>query len=701
MTQHRHPQTTQRLTPGVWLIFALVVSTLVSFGSSAAPVSAAGGYTALTPARVLDTRTGVGAPQARVGAGGRVDLKVTGVAGIPETGVAAVVLNVTAINPDTKTFLTVWPTGQPKPATSNLNAPAGATIPNLVIATVGADGKVSIANEFGTIDIAADVTGWYPTGSDYNALTPARVLDTRTGTGAPRARVGAGGRVDLQVTGSNGIPETGVAAVVLNVTAINPDTKTFLTVWPTGQPKPATSNLNAPTGATIPNLVIATVGADGKVAIANEFGTIDIAADVTGWYATGSDYNALTPARVLDTRTGVGAPRARVAAGGRVDLKVTGTNGIPETGVAAVVLNVTAINPDTKTFLTVWPTGQAKPATSNLNTPARATIPNLVIATVGTDGKVSIANEFGTIDIAADITGWIPGTPASTDRGTLIGVGNSTAWEWDLDTPTDDWLDRGFQYDEFAIASGSNELIRGSVGPTQPFLIEARNLDTFTVTDNFVWPSDAWGVDDLKATDDGAYLAARVQYGDLSTGLEVLRRSDRTVVSTGLDDVLLSMAWTPRNDLVVSVDLSGAGGSAQSGIGVIPLASLEAGGNFDFPIYTTFTSSEGNAGGLSVSPNGSEIVFNRSGSLYVMDLRDGAVPHQLTTGPQVNEGAHFSPDGSQVAFAVTSLAAGFQSQYIIPNTRGAPIEIDRGKDKGGQYLLDEDNLVTGIEAWLP
>ncbi len=73
------------------------------------------------------------------------------------------------------------------------------------------------------------------TAARYFPLPPSRVLDTRTGTGAPAAQLGAGASLDLTVVGAGGVPASGVAAVVLNVTATDataPDS--FLTVFPAG-----------------------------------------------------------------------------------------------------------------------------------------------------------------------------------------------------------------------------------------------------------------------------------------------------------------------------------------------------------------------------------------------------------------------------------------------------------------------------------
>jgi hypothetical protein len=73
----------------------------------------------------------------------------------------AVVLNVTAVTPSAPSFITVWPTGNPQPVASSLNFVAGQTIPNLVTATIGSDGTVSMYNHGGSVDLVADVVGYY------------------------------------------------------------------------------------------------------------------------------------------------------------------------------------------------------------------------------------------------------------------------------------------------------------------------------------------------------------------------------------------------------------------------------------------------------------------------------------------------------------------------------------------------------------
>ncbi|MFG3346665.1 FlgD immunoglobulin-like domain containing protein, partial [Streptomyces sp. NPDC048018] len=53
----------------------------------------------------------------------------------------------------------------------------------------------------------------------YEPLTPTRLMDTRSGTGVPKAKIGADRTVSLTVAGRGGVPAEGVTAVVLNVTA--------------------------------------------------------------------------------------------------------------------------------------------------------------------------------------------------------------------------------------------------------------------------------------------------------------------------------------------------------------------------------------------------------------------------------------------------------------------------------------------------
>jgi hypothetical protein len=362
-------------------------------------------FSAVGPARVLDTRNGTGVARRKVGADQFVSLKITGRNGIPSAGVAAVAMNVTVTNPEAAGFVTVYPCGGTKPLASNLNYSAGQTIPNQVSVPVAADGTVCFYTQSAT-DLIADVSGWYGLdGKAFSAVAPARAMDTRNGTGVAKTKVGADRFVALKVTGSNGVPAAGVNAVTMNVTVTNPEAAGFITAYPCGGTKPLASNLNYTTGQTIPNQVTVPVAADGTVCFYSQSAT-DLIADVSGWFgAGGTTFNGVSPRRLLDTRDGTGAARAKVGADRFVSFKVTGSNGVPASGVSSVTLNVTVTNPEAVGFVTAYPCGGTKPLASNLNYTIGQTIPNQVTVPVAADGTICLYTQ-STADLIADISGW-------------------------------------------------------------------------------------------------------------------------------------------------------------------------------------------------------------------------------------------------------------------------------------------------------
>ncbi|WP_370411585.1 hypothetical protein [Streptomyces fradiae] len=377
-----------------------------------APAEATPGrFVPIAPTRFLDTRNGTGAPKARVAAGGTVKLKVAGVQGVPATDVTAVVMNVTAVAPTGNGFVTAYPDGGSLPTTSSLNYTGGRTLSNLVTVSVR-NGVVDLRNSVSTVDLVADVAGYYTAeagqGSALTPIAPTRFLDTRNGTGAAKARVGAGGTVKLKVAGVHGVPATGVTAVVMNVTAVAPTNSGFVTVFPDGSPLPAVSNINYTAGRTLPNLVVVPV-LNGTVDLRNSAGTVDLLADVTGYFsATGAPFVSTEPTRLLDTRAGLGARAGAVGPGEVVSIRVGGVHGVPAEGVKAVVLNVTVTGATSDSYLRAHPHGQPLPVVSNLNFTKGETISNLVVVPV-VDGRVSFVNHSGSTQVIADLNGYYAG----------------------------------------------------------------------------------------------------------------------------------------------------------------------------------------------------------------------------------------------------------------------------------------------------
>ena len=387
-------------------------------GSTAVPDAVAAGpiFTPLTPVRALDTREPADTGP-KVGPGSTTTLDLSAV--VP-AGATAVSLNVTAVDPTAATFLTVWPTGAPKPWTSNINVVAKQVRPNAVIVGLGTGRSISIFNNAGSVHVVVDVMGYMTAG--FTGITPVRLLDTRepNDSGLP---LGAGATASVTVAGVAGVPSS-ASAVVLNVTAVNPTAAGYLTVWPAGGPKPGTSNLNFVAGDVVPNLVTVGVGTGGQVSIFNFAGATHVVVDIMGWFDDSGGFAPLgTPSRLLDTREGTCG--YTLGPGETRTLQVTSS-----ATVSAVTLNVTAVAPTASGYITVWPAGSPRPGTSNVNMVAgQEATPNLVTVGVGPAGEVNLYNFAGTVELVVDLFGTFAGTtPAGTPTPCpTLGPGDNTA----------------------------------------------------------------------------------------------------------------------------------------------------------------------------------------------------------------------------------------------------------------------------------
>ena len=220
-----------------------------------AAFSTAGSYfTPVTPTRILDTRSGTGVAKAGpVAPNATIKLKIAGVDGLPQSGVTAVALNVTATEATKLGVITAYPDGASLPEVSNIDFHANQNVANTVIVAVGADGYVDLANlSSGTTHVIADLEGYYSANgeSGFTSIDPARVLDTRKTTAVP-----AGGTVKVNL-GSY----TGISAATFNMTVVDATGNGYITASPDGGSTPTTSNVNYLAGQTVPNEVVVAVG---------------------------------------------------------------------------------------------------------------------------------------------------------------------------------------------------------------------------------------------------------------------------------------------------------------------------------------------------------------------------------------------------------------------------------------------------------
>lgn len=245
-------------------------------------VTAEGMFTPLNPTRLARAVT--------VRAGETVRVPVTGRTTIPAIGVSSGVLNLTVSNATKSGFINAYPNATRRPLASNVNFRTERTVSNAATTQVGADGVVALYNaSAGRVKVTTDVVGWFKFGDadlpgGFTSLAPTRILDTADGLGAPKARVGAGKSVVLSVAGVGGVPAGNVGAAVLNVTVTKPGAAGYLTVHPTGTPRPDVSTIHFAAGQTTPNLVTVKLGG-GKVTFYNgSTRSVDLTADIAGWY---------------------------------------------------------------------------------------------------------------------------------------------------------------------------------------------------------------------------------------------------------------------------------------------------------------------------------------------------------------------------------------------------------------------------------
>ena len=146
--------------------------------------------------------------------------------------------------------------------------------------------------------------------------------------------------------------------------------------------------------------------------------------DIVGYFTTApaSDFVALDPVRILDSRpgeSGLGVLNDGYVTpwGAGVDrpVQVTGLAGVPGDGsVTAVAVHVTSVNPSALSFLTAYPAGGVRPTAASKNYGPTALGPlghagltnDLLIVKVGAGGQINLFNNAGSVDLVIDIVGY-------------------------------------------------------------------------------------------------------------------------------------------------------------------------------------------------------------------------------------------------------------------------------------------------------
>lgn len=139
----------------------LIVDGVASFYTD--PSNKGATHVVVPPVRVGDSRSGVGMPKGKLGAGRTVNVALPGSLLTPRTD--SFEGTITMANPSTNSFLSLFAVGDPRPVASAVNAQTGrnrsngfATYPGCVDTACTTAGY-SIYNSTGTVDAILDVTG--------------------------------------------------------------------------------------------------------------------------------------------------------------------------------------------------------------------------------------------------------------------------------------------------------------------------------------------------------------------------------------------------------------------------------------------------------------------------------------------------------------------------------------------------------------
>ncbi|MDE9365215.1 hypothetical protein PZ938_06315 [Luteipulveratus sp. YIM 133132] len=261
----------------------------------------------------------------------------------------------------------------------------------------------------------------------FHQLSSARIADSRTGLGLPKATLLAGKTATLKVAGQGGVPTSGVSAVVVSLTAIKASAKGWVTAYPSGTTRPTTSVLNFPAGWTGATTVTLPLGADGSISLYAGSTDVNLAVDVLGWYsdatstaALGSVFVPSDPERWGDTRSdGFGKLLAGEELYWEFPYPADATD-----SPSAVQVNITALNAAGGGWLSGVGTDGSTSSTSLVNFAKGETSPVLTVLPVRPTGEVDKAGDpvyafsfvnggSNAVDVLTDVQGWYYDDPAA------------------------------------------------------------------------------------------------------------------------------------------------------------------------------------------------------------------------------------------------------------------------------------------------
>jgi hypothetical protein len=408
---------------------ALTAAVLVLSGSSVvlAQSAAAAGtgetFVSLPSARIVDTRTGVGAPKRAVAAHQLLSPTVAGTGHVVPSTATAVQVTITTPAPTASGGITAYGPA-PRPGTTNVQFITGHGESGSALVQLAA-GRINLYNAAarGTVQVVVDLTGyWAPTAAStgpgvLHPVAPRRIIDTRYGTGGVAKKAIAGHQAVTAAVAGTGKPvPSGTGAVAVTITAVGPATAGGLIVYAGGATPPTevTQYFTAQRGVS--TFAVVPLSSAGTMSVYNSSGgTVNVVVDLAGYYVAGVPLDAgalrtLTPKRALD--------RSGVPSAGTVSVHVGGVGGVPRAGKTVAIVTVSVIAPVGGGGVTAWTAGQKRPGVTTVQYLTGQNVSATALVPISSSGDISLYNaSSGAERLLVDIDGYLPAIAVTPPSG--------------------------------------------------------------------------------------------------------------------------------------------------------------------------------------------------------------------------------------------------------------------------------------------
>ena len=421
---------------GIPLLFVALVGLVgVLVNDDAAQVARAqapdGLFVPIAPQRLIDTRKSRD-PFTISSVGSNRDIDLVGnleIGADTKSSVIGVFVNITVLDATTSGFVTVFPSSRSRPNSSIVNfTPNDISSNGFFIATPsGSVSRFSMVSESGIsgqANVILDVAGIVTSDVAVNdaarlvAVLPNRVFDSRRG-----AVVGPHSLTRVDFTND----EQGVVAVAINITVDNWRKNSLATfiglVSDEKSVLPETSLINVERRETKSNFSIIPVDETGHAVFFNSEGDTNLIIDQVGYFTTDQSATATsgrivlldTPFRVLDSRPSSLGPGQQVTWDFQPFILSLGSSRIGLENSRVFFGNFTAVNVRRRAaglrvadYITIFPTGTARPDTSNITVGDGQTLANSGLFMVSDTG-LDIYNDDGYADYLLDVSAVVTG----------------------------------------------------------------------------------------------------------------------------------------------------------------------------------------------------------------------------------------------------------------------------------------------------